>query len=262
MLFHSLVYASSLCSANLTPSQKTRLTNNYIKCLRVRGVSAIIKPSMECPVCNNPLEHIMKNAFICPKGDGILVTSKQLLEKDSEIVKHTHDEATTTNRNHDISCPHCHAMMHRVNYSSTGIIIDSCMKCHYRWLDRGEFKKIKNYKPKLSLTDMAFLQELQQRINDLDSSTSVLYSGEWDTLVRNHIELKDDLPGYMNTPEEMRRNFGYTAGIGIYGLIVSMIHSKFMRVVGPILLIGLFVLAYFISKQMELIDWKALSGGN
>lgn len=204
---------------------------------------------MECPSCGNKLDSL-KGSFVCPDGHGALVTSKHLIEKDNQFIseiedyKNRHLSKTTT---HEIACPHCGAVMHKADYNGSGIIIDSCMKCHYRWLDYGEFRNIKDHKPGIKPDDLLFLGELDGNIAELHGQENPnkrlwAYDSWWGGLMRGY--------GALNS----RRTLGFLTGFSIYGLINGFkSKSIFMRVVSLFFLIVLCALAYLLFNQMQKI---------
>jgi|GEM_PF-2754930 len=128
---------------------------------------------MNCPNCSRALIKTEFKSFVCPDGHGALVTPRQLRYKDTEVIESTdlgRPEMVAPQRAHRIACPHCTKEMFIVNYSNSGILIDSCMDCHYRWIDAGELHKIKAYKPKLDAVDMATLSQLDKRMLKLEDS--------------------------------------------------------------------------------------------
>jgi len=203
---------------------------------------------MNCPICSNNLKRD-DSVFICPSGHGTLAGGKFLgqIEKAS-----LDDEAQTLqlNTEHKLNCPHCQQPMTKVNYNYTGIIIDSCTSCHYRWLDTGEAKKIKDYKPDTKPEHLLAILELEDKTKKLaqqDSSDNIpkdpLRSSAAGGLVR----------GWASG--DSRRTLSLLSGIAMWGLITGMIKSKFMRIVGPFFILVLITLGYLILKQMQQIDW-------
>ncbi len=213
---------------------------------------------MQCPICNLPLTVLSKDGYICPNDDGVLIASSHLIDKNERLAKEIETEEADTatkavpQRKHDLTCPHCGAAMHRVDYNSSGIIIDSCVKCRYRWLDKGEFKKIVDIKPKIDPKDLLFLLDLQQKTEALNTAGGddpnpkvPLYSGGWGGFIRG------------NMAGDSRRTLGYLAGAGMYGLIVGIIKSKFIRIIAPFIILGFIILGYLIYKQVRLVDWSS-----
>ncbi|QQS18042.1 zf-TFIIB domain-containing protein [Candidatus Saccharibacteria bacterium] len=188
----------------------------------------------------------------------MLIISSHLLDKDIQLeskveVMETDTSAPIPKRDSELVCPHCGAIMNRVDYNSTGIIIDSCIKCHYRWLDRGEFGKIIEFKPRINPDDLLFLLDLKLKTEAIvtkgsdDPNPEVpLSSGVLGGLIRG------------NMAGDSRRTLSYLAGAGISGLIIGIIKSRFIRVLAPFIIIGFIILGYLIMKQMQLIDWAPI----
>jgi Zn-finger nucleic acid-binding protein len=99
------------------------------------------RTNLKCPVCDATL--INKTSyFLCPNHDGILAFGSLLTKLRSgkfDVVPQR--KASATIRNADITCPSCGNMMTRVPYNNGPVVIDTCSRCPYRWLDAGEFSK-------------------------------------------------------------------------------------------------------------------------
>ena len=107
---------------------------------------------MRCPVCFADLQQVVEGCLVCPKGDGVVLTSVQLLKRDPVIITKVDvvdKEIELANyRVESYACPGCGELMHLVDYCGTGVKIDSCVKpgCLLRWLDGDELAKIAKYK--------------------------------------------------------------------------------------------------------------------
>src|SRR5436305_4122052 len=129
---------------------------------------------MRCPICNSPLTET-DGVFMCPLGHGTLMSGKLLGElKELNIPDEAPSTLAQDTAKKSLNCPHCSAPMQKVNYNDTGIIIDSCTNCPYRWLAAGEIEKIEEYKPNIHPQDLLFLVGLQDK-------TRALASGNTDT---------------------------------------------------------------------------------
>src|SRR6266436_2898613 len=128
---------------------------------------------MRCPICKSLLT-AKGDVFICPSGHGTLMSGKLLGELQE---RHIRDEASSNSQQVNIKkqliCPHCSARMQKVNYNNTGILIDSCASCPYRWLNAGEIEKIEAYKPNILPQDLLFLVGLQEKTRVLSNSDTV-----------------------------------------------------------------------------------------
>lgn len=207
---------------------------------------------MICPLCSRPLTTLANDCFACPQDDGVLISNRHLVNKDPVVVHEVASaEADTAGaiplRDQDLVCPHCDAAMHRVNYNSTGIIIDTCTTCSYRWLDRGELQKIATFKPKLLAEDMLFLLSVQQQINRSTTSANSnpdvpLSSGIAGGIVRGSVA------------GNSQRTGGYLLGAGMYTLIESLRTKR-----GRLLLLLFFIVfgaaGYAIYLQMRAMRW-------
>ena len=198
---------------------------------------------MLCPYCNNALIS-EQGMFVCPNSHGTLIFGG-LLAQISEIKINDDDRNNIPQVNKQINCPNCHKTMIKLNYNDTGILIDSCPNCPYRWLDRGEISKIKNTKAKILPDDLLFMSNLQYQTQkiapspDIDDPTIV--SPEWESYIQGRASNNE------NT------TLGLLAGMSFYGLVTGMIKSKFYRIVGPIFIIIFIVLGYLLIKSLKSI---------
>lgn len=98
---------------------------------------------MNCPICTNQL--INKVHYLeCPQGHGRLLHAQKLIGYRKGYIKAISSISSpkAITRNTDIKCPHCHNNMVQIQYATKGLIIDSCVKCPWRWLDSNELEKI------------------------------------------------------------------------------------------------------------------------
>jgi len=196
---------------------------------------------MNCPVCAKQLE-AKPDCFMCPKQDGILLTGGHLAKQDirlDEIAERAASEQAV--RKDIIACPHCATTMIKVDYSGTGVIIDSCPKCAYRWLDAGELEKIKNFKPKIQPNDLLFMEGVDSKLQDdtKDSSTDP------------NTDLSNTVFDFMRdvSAGNESRTLGTLVGASFYGIVTGMIKSKFLRFAIPIFLIFVFLIYYWVIKS-------------
>jgi len=102
---------------------------------------------MKCPICKDELAEVGPGARRCPNGDGLLVSLKVLKEAHAYVVKTdtiAPPDAQDSSLLRVIHCPNCLSQMMVVDYAGLGIMIDACFSCPYRWLDTGEFIKIRD----------------------------------------------------------------------------------------------------------------------
>ncbi len=93
-------------------------------------------PPLNCPVCNKPMT--TNNLWhTCPDGHGILISGRELEALHNRVIHIGADPAKAA-KHEKLICPNCRARMEVVNYQSSGIQIDSCPNCPYRWLDANE----------------------------------------------------------------------------------------------------------------------------
>ena len=113
---------------------------------------------MKCPICSSDLQK-NDDYYICSNKHGVLINSKHLVNKHKVKIDDVHDSESSDKQ---IPCPKCKNIMHKTDYNNTGVMIDSCMKCHSRWLDAGEFRKIKYHKQTLSPEQLLYLLEVDK----------------------------------------------------------------------------------------------------
>jgi hypothetical protein len=95
---------------------------------------------LPCPLCKSTM--IVKNDWLeCPSGHGILINARNIIKFINENQPITEAQINEIKHN-QVKCPNCGTLMDLVNYQNTGIIIDSCTKCPFRWLDASEATKI------------------------------------------------------------------------------------------------------------------------
>jgi hypothetical protein len=166
-----------------------------------------------------------------------------LLGQISEIKINDENPIVSPQINKQINCPNCHKTMTKLNYNNTGILIDSCSNCPYRWLDRGEISKIKNTKAKIHPDDLLFLSNLQYQTEKIVPSPDIdnpnIVSPEVESAMKSLSAFKEESA------------LGLMAGMGLYGLVTGIIKSKFIRVVAPIFIIIFIILGYLLIKASK-----------
>ena len=135
-------------------------------------------------------------------------------------------------------CPNCSNKMDKVDYNLTGIIIDSCTACPYRWLDAGEVAKIQDDRSISDVDDLLFLLKVNERLKELDVKNEV-----------SEDERNPRLPlqGSYRSAAGLTGSMRGIAGAGIYGLIKGLLVSKFTRIlllVSIVIFILLYILIY------------------
>ena len=190
---------------------------------------------MRCPTCKQSL--VRENSiFLCTHSHGALVPGKFLVDIENSLVDDEVSNRSAPDTKHDLPCPRCTKKMHKLDYNHTGIIIDSCTNCHYRWLDRGEIGKIKNFKPRFQPDDLLFLGDLERKLDTASKH-------------KNHPKNNPRIPLFnvmrIISAGDSRRTLGALGGMGLYGIIVGMITSKFLRIVIPLLLL-FFTISYYL----------------
>lgn len=182
---------------------------------------------MVCPLCKQTLQE-SNSALLCPTGHGALITGKLLSnikeEASAQQGKSVGEDLVSTAK--VISCPNCDYKMEKVDYNHTGVVIDTCTNCPYRWLDAGEIAKIKNYKPNMQPRDLLFLADFNAKLKNPDTTQE---------------ESNPKIPLF-NTARVVasgntRNTLGALTGMAFYGVITGMVKSRFLRVVIPVMLL-------------------------
>lgn len=95
---------------------------------------------LQCPICQKTMV-LNTDWQTCPANHGILINGRYVIEiRYKELAAPV--ELAKPVEHGVITCPNCHNQMQPVNYQQTGVIIDSCNKCPFRWLDSTEAAKI------------------------------------------------------------------------------------------------------------------------
>lgn len=198
---------------------------------------------MNCPTCSEVLAK-NKDYYYCVNDDGVLISSRHLRKHDKLI----HNEEVKDDKQdtiHEINCPNCRVKMHKADYDSSGIIIDTCMNCHYRWLDSGELTKIKTFKPTFSPEDLLYLESVNTEIAKLSSA-----------------DMENQIPGYATglvsstargySAGDSKQTLGWIGGGLIFGTVRTIIKGNWAQKV--VLLIAYIVfglLIWFIAGEIN-----------
>lgn len=100
------------------------------------------KSAYKCPICYQALvDH--RYWHECTNGHGQLIKGGDLVSIKENVETYTPSIAIEDDEPHQrLNCPACGKQMTPINYAGSKIIIDSCLKCTYRWLDAGEIEHI------------------------------------------------------------------------------------------------------------------------
>ncbi len=96
-----------------------------------------------CPLCQAKLINTGRY-FVCPKGEGMLLTGSMLTKLREASSKLPKISVTARDRSGTLDCPSCGNSMEHVAYNGSRTMIDSCSHCAYRWLDAGELNTLPN----------------------------------------------------------------------------------------------------------------------
>lgn len=192
---------------------------------------------MKCPICAKLLVK-QDDTFLCEQH-GMLLSGRVLHQARSQKINPTVDKDASKTRVSNtpsmvIVCPNCSSNMTPVDYVHTGIIIDSCPTCEYRWLDKGEMEKILAHKPQLNPKQLLELEEF-------DRNAQKKFEAK-DDKIAHFVLYRHVAPMAVRATGGGGGRFPAIAGAGIYGLIRAMMHSTFYRVLVliVILVFGLF----------------------
>ncbi|HEX4774735.1 MAG TPA: zf-TFIIB domain-containing protein [Candidatus Saccharimonadales bacterium] len=99
-------------------------------------------PPLKCPLCQQTMVMSDENSTqACPGGHGILLNAKDL--RGLRHREFTFQADPTKTQKHDpLVCPNCKNPMIEVDFEDSGVIIDSCEHCPFRWLDANEISEI------------------------------------------------------------------------------------------------------------------------
>lgn len=95
------------------------------------------RTTMQCPRCQADLRG-EDGQYRCEKGHGVLLSGAQLIRLKKPIARRRILTEAQLAEEPGADCPNCMLGMKPVNYQQTGIVIDACVQCGYRWLDNGE----------------------------------------------------------------------------------------------------------------------------
>lgn len=135
---------------------------------------------MKCPICSNDLIDIGLGARQCPDRHGLLVDTKALKDAGSHVIRADAETPLKqpSSRQGRLSCPNCHNPMIVVDHAGSGIMIDMCSACPYRWLDAGELthiarRKVGRLKPEQLMALEGLNSALTQTNNELADERKV-----------------------------------------------------------------------------------------
>ncbi len=131
----------------------------------VRYNYAMEAEDFRCPVCRHHLEPSVKDSYVCPQKHGILIEDGHLSNEDGQVLQQIEaregsDLESGTDNYRSITCPHCEAKMDYIDYNFTGVMIDACTRCNYRWIDQDQLAKTKSLPMTLAPADATFISKL------------------------------------------------------------------------------------------------------
>lgn len=94
-----------------------------------------------CPRCEIKLINETL-CYRCPNGHGIFLLGARLADVKTKQISNQALASQHVKNEAPIHCPACNNVMHKVPYSGSNTIIDSCSHCPFRWLDSGELVRI------------------------------------------------------------------------------------------------------------------------
>jgi hypothetical protein len=78
---------------------------------------------------------------VCPDAQGVLISGRELIAVRNGSIKIPVNTSNAVEHG-DLTCPNCQHPMTPVDYQETGVMIDSCTNCPYRWLDANEINQL------------------------------------------------------------------------------------------------------------------------
>lgn len=121
----------------IRPAVGRLLTTKELKLLTPYGKN--YRTDLKCPLCSEVMVNNEETYYVCPNGHGILLGGNQMQQLFTGKLKPHITHNNPIEHTQPITCPSCGNMMERVAYQGSALIIDSCTKCAYRWLDAGEY---------------------------------------------------------------------------------------------------------------------------
>lgn len=205
---------------------------------------------MNCPICSQGLLSD-KKIFACSNHHGVLMAGGVLYEARESAKSGARADAPATdtlvqNTTATLSCPNCRHAMQKVDYAHTGVVIDACANCPYRWLDKGEFEKVLRMgAPKLGAKDLLFLGALdqeQKQQKQLKPNEKVAHF----TLYRAvyGAQVLFGVPGAATAPR-------YIATMGMHGMIKMLLHSWFYRALLIVIIVVFAAIAFYMISVMN-----------
>lgn len=196
---------------------------------------------MNCPYCTQPLQPLSGEVYACPQRHGVLMSGTHLAAKSQSLASKidTHEGSAVMGSSTKPSiCPHCTGTMVAVDYNSTGVEIESCESCRFRWLDHGEYRKLVDHRPQLNPEDVLFLSELDKEMEQSET-------GEQD-------ELRESQDGWNESRAIAAGNSGRTlyllAGTAVTGLARSAL-KKPILLLPVIAVVGIILGGLFLFQQ-------------
>jgi len=93
-------------------------------------------PALPCPICSQTMT-MQDNWQLCPAGHGVLISGRDIIRLRHRQLQIPADAAKAVAHG-SLTCPNCHFQMEEVDYQDSGVKIDSCENCPFRWLDANE----------------------------------------------------------------------------------------------------------------------------
>jgi Zn-finger nucleic acid-binding protein len=150
---------------------------------------------MKCPKCEGEFStRYVKDVQVeeCNQCHGVWFDANELEEATREVDRDLRWMEFDLWKNQDnidvsqgnLTCPRCNIPMAKVKYGTTEVRVDTCMRCHGIWLDKGEFEQI---------------------INALeDELTSMSEDEYWDKAVEEARDLIDGDKGFISEWRDFR----------------------------------------------------------
>lgn len=105
-------------------------------------------PALLCPICQKAMT-LTDKWQACPDGHGILINGRYLAQLHHQEL--SVDPLPNNPMAHGpLTCPNCKHPMEGVDFEDSGVTIDTCTNCVFRWLDANEVAEISSGKKVLT----------------------------------------------------------------------------------------------------------------
>ncbi len=126
--------------AEIRPAVERPLTTAELRAITPYGKDR--RERLPCPICRSDMDNNGR-FYACPAHHGVLLTGANLIDaKNGTLALPSFSQPQHSDRCRKLSCPSCGNAMNHVDYNGSGVMIDSCSECVYRWIDNGELQPL------------------------------------------------------------------------------------------------------------------------